>query len=156
MATITRFEDIRAWQTARDLTRRIYRMSNQGAFARDYGLRNQMRRAAVSVMSNIAEGFESDTQAQFIKFLGHAKASAGEVRAQLYVALDVGYIAEEEFRALFDLAEKSSCQLSAFMSYLKRNPDRRQIRESTVEYDIDAGTLKRSNVPTFKRSNDPL
>jgi four helix bundle protein len=96
MPTIRCFEDIRAWQTARDLTRRVYQISNQGAFARDFGLRNQMRRAAVSVMSNVAEGFESDTQAQFIKYLGHAKASAGEVRAQLYVALDVGHISKED------------------------------------------------------------
>jgi four helix bundle protein len=142
MTTIRRFEDIRAWQTARELTRRIYEVSRQGPFARDYGLRNQMQRATVSIMSNIAEGFESDTQAQFIKFLGHAKASAGEVRAQLYVALDVGYIDQDAFEALFDLADKASRQLSAFMSYLKRNPDRRQIREPTVEYDIEADTSK--------------
>jgi four helix bundle protein len=163
MATIKRFEEIRAWQTARELTRRIYETSNQGAFASDFGLRNQMRRAAVSVMSNVAEGFESDTQAQFIKYLGHAKASAGEVRAQLYVALDVGHIDQDHFKTLFDLADKASRQLSAFIAYLKQNPDRRQIREPTIEYEIDAGTLKRSdvqtfkpsNVPTFQRSNDP-
>jgi four helix bundle protein len=161
MATIRRFEEIRAWQTARELTRRVYEISNQGAFARDFGLRNQMQRAAVSIMSNVAEspvlspveGSESDTQQQFIRFLGHAKASAGEVRAQLYVALDVGHIDEDQFRVLFDLAEKASRQLSGFISYLKNHPDRRQIRESTVEYEIDAGTLKRSNVQTFKPSN---
>ncbi len=83
MATIRRFEDIRAWQTARQLTREVYEVTKHGAFARDYGLRNQMQRASVSIMSNIAEGFESGTQGQFIRYLGHAKASAGEVRAQL-------------------------------------------------------------------------
>jgi four helix bundle protein len=163
MATIRRFEEIRAWQTARELTRRIYEVSRQGVFARDYGLRNQMQRAAVSIMSNVAEGFESDTQQQFIRFLGHGPfgrlrpwASAGEVRAQLYVALDVGHIDQDQFKTLFDLAEKVSRQLSAFMSYLKRNPNGRQIREATVEYEIGVGTLARSKVETFKPSNESL
>jgi four helix bundle protein len=140
MPTITRFEDIRAWQAARDLTRRIYQISNQGPFARDFGLRNQMRRAAVSITSNIAERFESDAQAQFIRFLGHAKASSGEVRAQLYVALDVGYITGEEFRILFDLTDKSSHQLSAFIAYLRRHPDRRQVQDGGIEYETDPPT----------------
>jgi four helix bundle protein len=135
MAAITRFEEIRAWQTARALTRRLYTISNQRAFARDYGLRDQIRRAAVSIMSNIAEGFESETRAQFIRFLGHARASAGEVRAQLYVALDAGYIAEDEFAELFDMAEKCSRQLSRFIAYLREHPER--IGESLAEYDVD-------------------
>jgi four helix bundle protein len=136
MGTITRFEEIRAWQTARALTRRIYAISNQGAFARDFGLRDQMRRAAVSIMSNVAEGFESDSQAQFIRYLGLAKASAGEFRAQLYVALDVGYLDEEEFRQLVDLAEKCSRQLSRFVGYLRAHPDVRLNREETIEYEV--------------------
>jgi four helix bundle protein len=119
MSTITRFEEIRAWQTARTLTREVYTVSNEGAFARDYGLRDQLRRSAVSIMSNIAEGFESDTQQQFVKYLGYAKASAGEVRAQLYVALDVGYLDRAQFEHVFDLAEKCSRQLSRFITYLK-------------------------------------
>jgi four helix bundle protein len=153
MATIRRFEEIRAWKTARELTGQVYEVSRRGQFARDYGLRNQMQRAAVSIMSNVAEGFESDTQQQFIRFLGHAKASAGEVRAQLYVALDVGYIEEDEFRALFGLAETCSRQLSAFIGYLKRNPDRRQIRETGIEYEVD---VEPSNLQTFRRSNESL
>mgnify|MGYP001150328614 CR=1 FL=1 len=140
MVTIHRFEDIRAWQTARELTRRVYAVSNQGAFARDFGLRDQMRRAAVSTMSNVAEGFESDTQAQFIKFLGHAKASAGELRAQLYVALDVGHIDEDAFEALFDQADKASRQLSRFISYLKSHPSGRTVREDSIEYKLDVET----------------
>jgi len=120
MGTIKRFEEIEAWQTARDLTRRIYVLSNQGAFARDFGLRDQLRRAAVSVMSNIAEGFESDTQAQFIKYLGYAKTSSGEVRAQLYVALDAGYLTQAQFEVFVDLAEKCSRQLSRFIEYLRK------------------------------------
>ena len=89
MPTITRFEEIEAWQTARELTRLIYEYTEDGKFARDFGLKDQIRRASVSIMSNIAEGFESQTQAQFIRYLGIAKASAGEVRSQLYVVRDL-------------------------------------------------------------------
>jgi four helix bundle protein len=141
MGTIRRFEDVRAWQTARELTRQVYAVSNKGAFGRDFGLRDQMRRAAVSIMSNVAEGFESDTQRQFIKFLGHAKASAGEVRAQLYVALDAGYVTEEEFKVLFDQADKVSRQLSRFIGYLKSHSDTRSVREEGVVYEIGEGAL---------------
>src|SRR5689334_10266461 len=98
MPTIRRFEEIEAWQTARELTRLVYALSNKGAFARDYGLRDQMRRASVSILSNIAEGFESRTRLLFIEYLGRAKASAGELRAQSYVALDAGYLTQSEFR----------------------------------------------------------
>lgn len=119
MGTITRFEEIEAWQTARELTRRIYAISGEGQLARDFGLRDQMRRAAVSVMSNIAEGFESRTQALFVEYLGRAKASAGELRAQFYVALDVGYFEKNQFEEVFDLADKCSRQLSRFMTYLQ-------------------------------------
>jgi four helix bundle protein len=97
-----------AWQTARSLTRQVYDLSNLGTFGRDFGLRDQMRRAAVSIMSNIAEGFESRTQALFIEFLGRAKGSAGELRAQAYIALDAGYLGEPEFQALLDQADKCS------------------------------------------------
>jgi four helix bundle protein len=143
MGTIRRFEDIRAWQTARELTRQVYAVSNKGAFGRDFGLRDQMRRAAVSIMSNVAEGFESDTQRQFIKFLGHAKASAGEVRAQLYVALDAGYVTEEEFKVLFDQADKVSRQLSRFMGYLRSHGGSRSVREEGVAYEVEKGALER-------------
>jgi four helix bundle protein len=101
MSTITRFEEIEAWQAARELTRRIYVITNEGAFSRDFGLRDQMRRASVSIMSNIAEGFESRTQAMFVEFLGRAKASAGELRAQTYIALDAGYLDQKEFDELY-------------------------------------------------------
>jgi len=97
----------------------VYKLSNEGAFSRDFGLRDQMRRAAVSIMSNIAEGFESRTRSLFIEFLGRAKASAGELRAQCYVALDVGYLRDEAFEDLRCRAEVCSKQLSSFISYLK-------------------------------------
>lgn len=119
MTRINRFEEIEAWQTARILTRRIYEITNEGAFARDFGLRDQMRRAAVSIMSNIAEGFESRTNKLFVEFLGRAKASSGELRDQTYVAIDAGYIDQSVFEELFDLSEKCSRQLSRFMIYLQ-------------------------------------
>ncbi|MEB3210849.1 MAG: four helix bundle protein [Leptolyngbyaceae bacterium] len=119
MGTVQRFEELEAWKTARELTRLIYGLSSQGTFARDFGLKDQMRRAAVSVMSNIAEGFESRTPKLFINFLGIAKASAGELRSQAYVALDAGYINQNEFENLFNLVDKCSRQLSRFMNYLQ-------------------------------------
>jgi four helix bundle protein len=119
MATITCFEEIEAWQTARSLTKRIYELTGEGSFARDYGLRDQMRRASVSIMSNIAEGFESRTKGLFIDFLERAKASAGEIRAQAYVALDVGHLDRHYFEELFELADKCSRQISRFMTYLR-------------------------------------
>ena len=137
MSAITRFEEIRAWQTARALTKQVYEVSGQAGFARDYGLRDQLRRAAVSVMSNIAEGYESQTQEQFIRYLGYAKASAGEVRSQLYVALDVGYLDQAQFEALYDLVDKCSRQLSRFIAYLRTQAGKR-VRELGIEYEEDS------------------
>ena len=94
------FEDLLAWQKARLLTAHIYKITGQGEFARDFGLRDQIRRASVSVMSNIAEGFERGRPAEFHQFLSISKASCAELRSQLYVALDVGYIQEEQFMQL--------------------------------------------------------
>jgi four helix bundle protein len=94
---IRRFEDLIAWQKGRAMTARVYQVTTRGGFARDFGLRDQMRRAAVSVMSNIAEGFERGSAAEFHRFLTIAKGSCAEVRSQLYVALDVGYVQHAEF-----------------------------------------------------------
>jgi len=118
MATASKFEDLEIFQTARTLTRLIYTVSNCGAFCKDYGLRDQIRRAAVSIMSNIAEGFESRTNAQFIEFLGRAKGSAGEIRAQCYVALDIEYIERDQFQDLVNLAEKCSRQINSLIAYI--------------------------------------
>jgi len=127
MGTISRFEEIEAWKNARELTKQIYQLSAIGAFSRDFGLRDQIRRAAVSVMSNIAEGFESQTQALFIKYLGIAKASAGEMRSQLYVALDLGYISPEDLENTINLAEKVSRQIYRFVKYLQSQSDPKRI-----------------------------
>jgi len=95
-----------------------------------------MRRAGVSVMSNIAEGFESRTRPMFIEYLGRAKASAGELRAQLFVALDAGYVTDEEFHELRDLAEKISAQISRLSTYLKSSPDANRVSEDCPSYEI--------------------
>ncbi len=136
MSTITRFEEIDAWMTARELTRLIYALTDQGDFAKDFGLKNQIQRASVSIMSNIAEGFESRTQAQFLDYLGHAKASAGEVRCQLYIAMDLNYLNQEQFKKVFDLADKASRQIYRFMSYLETHPRSRRVREEGSEYEV--------------------
>ncbi|HRQ24780.1 MAG TPA: four helix bundle protein [Anaerolineales bacterium] len=137
MTTAKRFEDLEVWQRAKDLTNLIYKHSTDGAFSRDFGLRDQMRRAAVSIMSNIAEGFESQTQASFIKYLGHAKGSAGELRAQLYIAKEQGYITAEHFSEIFTLAEICSKQLARFIQYLESQPNARRIREDGVAYNVE-------------------
>ena len=127
MGTISRFEEIEAWQNARELTKQIYLLSALGEFSRDFGLRDQIRRAAVSIMSNIAEGFESQTQSLFIKYLGIAKASAGEVRSQLYIASDLGYLSPEELRNTINLAEKVSRLIYGFVKYLQSQPNPKRI-----------------------------
>ncbi|MBW1738612.1 MAG: four helix bundle protein [Deltaproteobacteria bacterium] len=98
---IERFEDLIAWQKARELTRAVYEVSKQGQFSKDFGLRDQIRKAAVSVMSNIAEGFDRGGRREFHQFLVIAKGSCAELRNQLYIALDVGYINEETFDKLY-------------------------------------------------------
>lgn len=136
MPTITRFEEIEAWQTARELTKLIYSLTEEGKFSRDFGLKDQIHRASVSVMSNISEGFESQTQAQFIRYLGLAKASAGEVRSQLYVSRDLDYITQEQFTKAFAMAEKSSRQIARFIAYLESHPQSQKLREDSAEYEV--------------------
>jgi four helix bundle protein len=119
MNKIERFEDIVAWQKARILTKEIYTASKAGEFARDFGLRDQIQRASVSTMSNIAEGFERGGDKEFIQFLSHAKGSCGEVRSQLYVALDQGYIVPVKFDTLSGQATEVSRLVAGFMSYLQ-------------------------------------
>ena len=118
MAKIERFEDIEAWKKARELTRQVYQVTATGAFARDFGLRDQIRRASVSIMSNIAEGFERDGNVEFRQFLAMAKGSTGEVKAQLYVALDAGFLSLSDFEQLSNLTNEVSRLIGGFMRYL--------------------------------------
>jgi len=119
--TIKRFEEIEAWQKTRQLTANIYKSTSTGLFAKDFGLRDQIRRAAVSSMSNIAEGFERDGNKEFIQFLSVAKGSTGEVRSQLYVALDAGFLDQAHFNELFGSAEEASRLIAGFMRYLRQS-----------------------------------
>ena len=105
---VEKFEDLVAWQKARELTKQIYEITKQGAFSKDYGLCDQIRRATVSVMSNLAEGFERGSSSEFHQFIVIAKASCAEVRSQLYVAYDVGYITQHQFDDVTKLAEEVS------------------------------------------------
>lgn len=108
MGSVQKFEDLIAWQKTRVLTKQIYDVTRKAAFSRDYGLANQIQRASVSIMSNIAEGYERNSPSDFHRFLVIAKSSCAEVRSQLYVALDVGYITQSEFDDLMKLAEEVS------------------------------------------------
>ena len=119
---IERFEDFIAWQKARKLTSDIYKVTNQGKFARDFGLKDQIRRAAVSSMSNLAEGFERGRPSEFHQFLSVAKASCAELRAQLYVALDVGYLNTETFDTLM----RQATEFGQILGGLRASVERRR------------------------------
>lgn len=121
MATFQKFTDIEAWQKARELTFEIYEVTKRAPFSRDFELRRQIRDACVSVMSNIAEGFDRNGTGEFIQFLSIAKGSAAEVVSQLYVAMDQKYIAEEEFERLSSLATQAGRKIGALMSYLRKS-----------------------------------
>ncbi len=121
MARIERFEDIEAWKKARELTRAVYQLTNTERFARDFKLKDQIRAAAVSVMSNIAEGFERDGNREFLQFLATAKGSVGEVRSQLYVALDAGYVSQDDLTTLTNLAIEVPRLIRGFMRYLAQS-----------------------------------
>ncbi|GIV99697.1 MAG: hypothetical protein KatS3mg058_1101 [Roseiflexus sp.] len=117
ISRIERFEDLEAWQQARKLVNTVYNLSDVGAFARDFTLRDQRRRAAVSIMSNIAEGFESRTQSLSIERLGRAKASCGEVRSQLYLAYNRQYVSGEVFEQTLAQAESASRLIHGLIRY---------------------------------------
>jgi four helix bundle protein len=117
---IERFEDIEAWQLARELTRKVYRLTKKLGFAKDYGLKKQIQDAAGSSMHNIAEGFDSETNAEFIRFLRYAKRSCTEVQSELYVALDEEYIDANEFKDVYEQATRTRAAIRGFIKYLKK------------------------------------
>src|SRR5215467_11530942 len=122
MATVQRFEDLHVWQQARALVREVYKLTKKRVFSRDFALRDQITRAAISSMSNIAEGFERGTRKEFIQFLNVAKGSNGEVRSQLYVALDQEYIDSKMFEKLRESALALSRRIAKFIAYLQSFP----------------------------------
>ncbi len=119
MATVTDFRELKCWQQARVVAKEVYSLSRQGAFAKDYGLRDQIQRAAVSIGSNIAEGFERGSNQDFQKFLSYAKGSAGEVISQLYTAYDVGYLTQESFGEMVDKLKSVGAMMASLQSKLK-------------------------------------
>jgi len=119
MGTFKSFEEIEAWQKARQLTRGIYKLSAEGPFSKDFAMKDQIRRASVSIMSNIAEGFDRGGSKEFIQFLSVAKGSAAEVKSQLYVALDQHYLDESVFKELFSIADETSRIIHGLTKYLK-------------------------------------
>lgn len=121
MAAIKRFEEIKAWQKARALVCEVYKICCVGAISKDYGLRDQLCRAAVSSMSNIAEGFGRNSNKDFAHFLDVARGSAMETQSLLYVALDVGYISQDVFNTLYEQAKEASALIIGFSSYLRSN-----------------------------------
>lgn len=123
MAKIEKFEDVIAWQLARKATRKVYSASSRDLFSRDFALVNQIRRASISVMSNIAEGFERSGNKEFIQFLAIAKGSCGEVRSQMYIPLDRGYIDQNEFDEIAGVLTETSKTISGFMKYLQGSPE---------------------------------
>jgi four helix bundle protein len=120
VATFRCFEDIDAWKKARQLTDTIFQLTKSGPFSRDYALRDQVRRACISTMSNIAEGFERDGAKEFVQFLSMAKGSLGELRSQLYIALDQKYVDAEAFTALTKFSVEISKMIRALMIYLRK------------------------------------
>lgn len=121
MSTIQKIEDLEAWKIAREVTKEICRISANGECGKDFGLKDQIRRCAVSIMSNIAEGFERDGDKEFIQFLPIAKGSAGEARSQLYVAFDQNYISETEFDLIYQRLTENSRIISGLMKYLQQS-----------------------------------
>lgn len=120
MATIERFEEIKAWKKAIELNDLFYPMTEQLPFSRDFSLKDQMKRSCISISSNIAEGFERESNNSFIYYLRIAKGSAGEFRSQLYVARNRQYISESEFKQLYNAAEETSKMISGFIVYLRK------------------------------------
>lgn len=121
MSKIERFEDILAWQKARKLVKEIYRVSGNPIFAKDFALRDQIRRAALSIMLNIAEGFARKTSREFLQFLVVAHGSAAEVQSALYVALDQAYIEQAQFEDLYGIAGETSKVIMGFSNYLRKD-----------------------------------
>ncbi len=118
MPTFKKFEDIMAWQKARQITGAIYRATKNGEFARDFGLRDQIRRASVSIMANIAEGFARRSDKDFAYFLNISRSSTAEVQSHLYVAIDQGYIEQKEFDEIYDQLEEASKMIFALVRHL--------------------------------------
>ena len=128
---IKRFEDIEAWREARKLTIAIYKITDNTKFVKDWGMKDQIQRASVSVMNNIAEGFDGDSKAEFRRFLGIARRSCSEIQSILYIAADLAYIEKEEFNEFYEQAEKVRRMVTSFMKYLRESQTRQRANALT-------------------------
>ena len=124
MVSITKFEDLIAWQGARALVKSVYKLTSDGTFAKDFGMRDQIQRAAVSVMTNIAEGFDCESTAEFARFLGIARRSAVEVQSLLYAALDVEHIEQDVFKSHYEQTRKCKALIGGLKQSILKNPRR--------------------------------
>ena len=124
MTAITKFEDLIAWQEARKLVSMIYKITSDGLFSRDFGLKDQIQRAAVSSMTNIAEGFDNESTVEFARFLGMARRSSVEVQSLLYVALDTHYIKDDIFKIHYEQAKKVQAIIGGLKRSILKNPRR--------------------------------
>lgn len=118
---IEKFEDIRAWQQARELSNLVYDLTEQGKFAKDFRLRDQIQGAAGSIMHNIAEGFDDGSDVEFIRFLKYARRSASEVQSEIYLALDRKYVSSEDFQKVYEMATTAKKSINAFIAYLRKS-----------------------------------
>lgn len=118
---LERFEDVRAWQQARELSNLAYNLTEQGKFAKDFRLRDQIQGAAGSIMHNIAEGFDDGSDAEFIRFLKYARRSASEVQSEIYLALDRKYVSTVDFQKVYDTATTTKKSINAFIAYLRKS-----------------------------------
>lgn len=125
---IERFEDIQGWQKARELTLLVYRITRQDTLARDFRLRDQIQGAVISVMANIAEGFDAGSDTEFIRFLRYARRSASEVQSHLYIALDQGYITQAQFDEAYEMAAETKRLIGGFIRYLETSSPRSSAR----------------------------
>lgn len=119
MARFEKVEDIEAWREAKAIAVTIYKLTSTGPWARDYGLRDQIRRACVSIACNIAEGFARETQTEFCRFLAIARGSAAEAKTQMYIALEIGYVDKQSFDAIYAQLDKVCRMITGLMQYLK-------------------------------------
>lgn len=128
MARVHRFEDLVAWQKGKDLAVVIYKTTQRGSLSKDFGLSGQMQRAAVSIPSNVAEGYERATPAEFHHGLSTAKGSCGELRTQLYIAAEVGYLSQQDFAPLLAQAEEVSRIIGGLREAVRRQKETKRPR----------------------------
>lgn len=124
MTAVTRFEDLIAWQEARKLMQLAYKVTSEGSFAKDFEMRDQFRAASLSSMTNIAEGFDNESSAEFARFLGMARRSAVEVQSLCYAALDVKHISPDVFQNCYDQAKKTKAIIGGLKQSVLKNPRR--------------------------------